>query len=228
MDGPFFYAGEYTSTMKLTKYGHACFSVEIEGKLLIVDPGVWTTDLQTPENVAAVVVTHEHADHFDPAALGAIIAHNPDAKIIAHQDITRQFGTHNETLPYQSVVAGDVVTIGPFQLEFFGGTHATIHPNLAIMANLGVFINDRLYYPGDSFTIPEKPVDILALPISAPWLKVSETMDFLTAIKPRVAFPTHDAILSSEGKALLDRMLTAVTKEAKSEYRRIDTAGIDI
>ena len=182
--------------MKITKYEHACFTVEYEGKLLVVDPGVFTTNLGAPENVVAIVVTHEHADHFDPAALGAIIAHNPGAVIIAHETITRQFGDQGETLPYKAVASGDKVSVGPFNLEFFGGDHAIIHPDIPQIANLGVIINNAVFYPGDSFVRPEREVQVLALPVSAPWLKISEVIDYLTEVKPKIAFPTHDAIAS--------------------------------
>jgi L-ascorbate metabolism protein UlaG (beta-lactamase superfamily) len=205
--------------MKLTKYEHACFTLEKDGKLLIIDPGVFTTDLGSPENVIAIVVTHEHADHFDVNALGALIAHNPDAIIYAHENITRQFG---DTLPHQAVQAGEVVQAGPFSLAFFGGEHAVIHPSFPPIANLGVMIDDVVYYPGDSFTIPDKPVSVLALPVTAPWLKISEVMDFLMEVKPQLAFPTHDAIASDAGKSLPDRMLPGFAESYGGTYQRID------
>lgn len=206
--------------MKLTKYQHACFTLEQDGKLLIVDPGVWTTDLDSPENVVAIVVTHEHPDHFDPNALGALIAHNPDAVIYAHENITRQFG---DTLPHQAVSAGETISVGPFALEFFGGEHAVIHPSMPVVANLGVMINGVVYYSGDSFTKPDKPVKVLALPVTAPWLKISEVMDFLTDVKPDLAFPTHDAIASDFGRALPDRMLPGFAESYGGKYQRLDS-----
>lgn len=204
--------------MKLTKYEHACFTLEKDGKLLVVDPGIWTTDLSAPENVAAVIVTHEHPDHFDPNALGAIIAHNPDARIFAHENITGQLG---DALPHTAVIAGEGVEAGPFRLEFYGGEHAVIHSDLPVVANLGVMINGTVYYPGDSFTNPERPVDVLALPVGAPWLKISETLDFLTTIKPRFAFPTHDAVLSTAGKTLPDRMVPQFAEKVGTTYQRL-------
>jgi len=202
--------------MRLTKYEHACFTVEKDGKLLVVDPGGWTTDLGSPENVVAIVVTHEHPDHFDVSALGALIAHNPDAVIYAHENITRQFG---DTLPHQAVAAGDAVTAGPFGLRFFGGEHAVIHPDMPIVANLGVMVNDSLYYPGDSFALPDRPVQTLALPAAAPWMKISEAMDFCKQIDADFVFPTHDAILSDIGKSLSDRLLDGVA----NKYQRLKT-----
>lgn len=223
-----FSEGSILKGMKLTKYEHACFAVEAEGKLLVVDPGGWTNDLGAPENIVGIVVTHEHGDHFDVAALGALIAHNPEAKIISHQDITRQFGSNHETLPYQTVAAGDTIDVGPFHLEFFGGEHATIHPDIPAIANIGVMINDTVYYPGDSFVQPGKAVNTLALPVAAPWLKISEVIDFVAAVRPRLAFPTHDAILSAAGKSLPDRLIPPFAQKVGTTYQRIDNKTIEI
>jgi len=204
--------------MKLTKYEHACFTLEQDGKLLVVDPGIITTDLGSPENVVAIVVTHEHPDHFDPAALGALIAHNPDAVIYAHKDITKQFG---DTLPHQAVTAGETVVVEPFTLEFFGGEHAVIHPSIPVVANLGVMVNDTLYYPGDSFVKPNKPVKVLALPVTAPWMRLAEAMDYVSELKPELAFPTHDGVASSFGKQLPDRMIPSFMESYGGSYQRI-------
>lgn len=214
--------------MKITKYEHACFTVEHEGKVLVIDPGVYTTNLTVPENVVGVIVTHEHPDHFDVAALGAIVAHNPEAAIIAHQHITRQFGISGETLPYKTVDVGDTVTVGPFNLAFYGGEHAVIHADMPRVANLGVMINDKIFYPGDSYVEPKKEVDVLALPVSAPWLKISESIEYLLSVKPRIVFPTHDAILSPTGKALPDGIIPPFAEQIGAKYQRIDDAPIEI
>lgn len=204
--------------MKLTKYAHACFTLEKDNGTLVVDPGVWSTDFVVPENVIGVIVTHEHADHFDIEKLTAIIEKNPDAMIIAHEDITKQI----TELPTKSVKSSDLIEVGPFSLEFFGELHAVIHPSYPRVANLGVMINETVYYPGDSFTQPEKPIKVLALPITAPWLKISEVMDFCSTVKSDLVFPTHDAIASDFGKALPDRMLPSFVKSYGGTYQRID------
>lgn len=202
--------------MKLTKYEHACFTVEKDGQLIVVDPGNFTTDFIAPEHVVAVVITHEHADHFDHEQLEAIIDKNPNAVIIAHPDITSKIEVFNT----KAVTAGGVHSVGAFDLQFFGGQHASIHDSLASIPNLGVLINDLLYYPGDSFFIPDASVDTLALPVTAPWLKIGEAMDFLVAIRPRAAFPTHDAIASDIGKQLVDRLIGATATAHGIAYAR--------
>jgi L-ascorbate metabolism protein UlaG (beta-lactamase superfamily) len=204
--------------MQITKYKHACLSLEVDGKVLIVDPGILTDDLPALDNVAGVIVTHQHADHFDVAALGAIIGRNPDAVIYAHSVITRQFG---DTLPHQSIEPGQTVTIGPFTVELFGGTHAVIHQSIPAVHNLGILINNYLYYPGDSFALPHRAIKHLALPVAAPWLKISESIEFLTEVSPEFAFPTHDAILSEAGKQIVDTLINEVCETQAIKYRRL-------
>ncbi|HEY1085795.1 MAG TPA: MBL fold metallo-hydrolase [Candidatus Saccharimonadales bacterium] len=203
--------------MRLTKYEHACFTLEKDGKLLVVDPGAFTTDFGSPENVVAIVVTHEHPDHFRPDKLKAIIAKNPGAIIISHEGITKQIND----LPTHTVSVNDIFTIGPFSLEFFGGQHEIIHQSYPRIANLGIMINDTVYYPGDSFVKPNKHVNVLALPVTAPWLKISEAIDFCIEVKADLVFPTHDAIASEFGKSLPDRMLPSFVENYGGKYQRL-------
>lgn len=204
--------------MKLTKYQHACFTVEKDGRLLVIDPGNFSTDFIAPDHVDAIVVTHQHPDHFDHNYIADIIDKNPDAIIIGPQAVTSQI----EAFESRSAAADDMIAIGPFNLEFFGGEHTLIHESIPKIANLGVMIDDLLYYPGDSFTLPGKPVDTLALPAAAPWMKIGDAMDFLRSVQPRLAFPTHDAILSDIGKALVDGIFNPLAKENSIQYRRLD------
>ncbi len=203
--------------MKLTKYEHACFTLELDGQTLVVDPGEYTTDFTVPDHVVAVVITHAHADHLSVEHLKAIATKNPDVIVIGHSDTLSELGDFKA----QAVVANEGVKIGPFELEFFGGNHAVIDPQIPVIANLGVMINDTLYYPGDSFTLPERPVQVLALPVSAPWMKISEAVAFVKSVKPNMMFPTHDAILSEAGKGLPDRLIPSLTQDVGAEYQRL-------
>lgn len=201
--------------MKITKYEHACFTVEENGQVLVVDPGAYTTDFTAPTGVVAVIITHEHTDHMDQAHLQTIVDTNPDVVIISHSDITSQLGGFKS----MNVVPGEGVKVGNFTLEFYGGKHATIYPELPAVANVGVMIGGRLYYPGDSFALPGREVEVLALPVSAPWMKLSEAIDFAKAVNPKMIFPTHDAVLSDFGKGLPDRLVPSFVPNV--EYKRL-------
>lgn len=204
--------------MELTKYEHACFTLQKDTQLLVIDPGNFTTDFISPSNVTAIVITHEHSDHFDHEQIAAIAAENPNVVIVGHPSITDQI----EVFQTISVLPGDELTTGPFSLRFFGSEHAVIHPDIAPIANLGILVNDLLYYPGDSFVRPDVPVDTLALPVGAPWLKLAEAVNFVHDIKPRFVFPTHDAVLSDIGKGLADRLVPQLVPSI--EYKRLDTS----
>ena len=210
--------------MELTKYEHACFTVKKDGKTLVIDPGSFTSDLSIDDTVVGVIVTHNHGDHFSVEHLADIVAKNPTALIIGPQDVTNQLGGYNT----RTVHGGDSFALEGFDLDFYGDTHAIIHPDMPTAQNVGVLIEDRLYYPGDSLTMPEKSVDTLALPVAAPWLKIEESIEFMKALGARFTFPTHDAILSSAGKSVADNMVSSFAESAGTIYKRIDGETIEI
>lgn len=115
--------------------------------------------------------------------------------------------------------AGDHVEVGPFSLQFFGGTHAIIHSSIPVVDNLGVLVNNQLFYPGDSFTIPENvDVDTLAVPSSAPWLKAAEFIDYVLAVQPKRSFATHELINSAAGNALAENRIAWATTQNGGEF----------
>lgn len=189
--------------MKLTKYAHACAILEEQGKRLVIDPGVFT-ELPDLSDVVAVVITHVHPDHVNPELLQRILAANPQAIVFS----TDETAAEHSSIPITIVTAGQAVTVGPFKLAFTGGEHAEIHSSLPRNHNVGVIVNDgALYFPGDSFVTPEVPVQTLLIPAAAPWMRIGEAIDFLAAVKPQRAIPTHDAILSEQGKQIHDAHL---------------------
>ena len=121
--------------------------------------------------------------------------------------------------PVETVQAGDEREVGPFRLRFFGGKHAEIHRSIPIIDNLGVLVNDALYYPGDSFAVPEGvDVQVLAAPAGAPWMKIGEAMDYVVQLAPKRAFPTHEMLLSTAGKAISNARLGWAAEQGGGEY----------
>lgn len=204
----------YHGCMKLTKYQHACFTVEIDDQVLLVDPGNLTTDLTAIDNLLAVVVTHQHPDHCDPELLSRLVG---DSTIIyGHSEVVGQLSNFK----VQTVSSGETIQVGPFDLEFFGGDHAVIHQSIAGIANLGVIVNQTVGYPGDSFAVPPKNPPVLALPVAAPWMKIAEAIDYVNQLTPRLVLPTHDAILSDAGQSIVDRVISS-NLQADIKYQRL-------
>jgi L-ascorbate metabolism protein UlaG (beta-lactamase superfamily) len=201
--------------MRITKLEHAALILEEAGRRLVVDPGGLTNPILGLTDVDAIVITHEHADHWTADQLHRIQESSPKAVILAPSGVARAA----EGVDIRVVSPGESVEVGPWKLRFFGGNHAIIHPTIPVVENVGVLVNDRLYYPGDSFYIPlGVEVDTLAAPAGAPWLKVSEAMDYITLVAPKRAFGTHDGVLSAAGTGLVHDRLKAVTEAKGGEY----------
>lgn len=213
--------------MKLTKFQHACFTVEKDDTVLIVDPGTFSHDFIIPHKVDGIIITHEHPDHLDPKIIEKILVAHPKAAIIGHESITAKYSNS----PTLAVQPGQTYTLGSFALQFFGGAHAPIAEGITTPPNLGVLIDTSLYYPGDSFSLPIiddilVPVKTLALPVSAPWLDFARTRDYLDTVQPELTFPTHDGILSEDGKQLAATMVGGFAESKGIVYKRLDDQTI--
>ena len=205
--------------MRVTKYEHATLRIDESGETLLVDPGTFTAPLDALTDVVAVVITHEHPDHWTPKHLDRVLRDAPGTPIFAPAGVAAAAGDHEITV----VAPGDEVTAGRFTLRFFGGAHEVIHSSLPPIENVGVLVNDRLYYPGDSYFVPEGvEVDTLAAPLGAPWLRIGDAMDFVLAVKPRRAFGTHDMTLSVIGKAMHRARLQWATEQNGGEFFELE------
>lgn len=181
--------------MELTRREHACMVLENDDHRLVIDPGSFTPALAAMDDVVAVVITHEHADHWTPEHLATLQAAHPRARFFGPRGVADAAAD----FAVETVADGDIVEVVGFRLEFFGKLHAVIHKSIPVVDNVGVLVNDRFYYGGDSYTLPGREIAALAAPGGAPWLKIGEAMDYVLAVAPRHAFAVHDAPLSDIG-----------------------------
>lgn len=203
--------------MRLTKYGHSCVRIEHDGAVLVIDPGAFTEPAAL-DGVDAVLVTHEHFDHLNVGALADALARRPSVTVHAHPAVVSMLDELDGVIT--AVESGDSFTAAGMPVRAFGGWHAEIHPDIPRVPNLGFLVNDAVYHPGDSFDVPEGvQVDTLFVPVSAPWLKLSEAVDFVRAVAPRRAFALHDALLSEAGYKVTDANMS---KLSGCEYARLE------
>jgi L-ascorbate metabolism protein UlaG (beta-lactamase superfamily) len=195
--------------MRVTKYEHAAMVVDEGGRKLVIDPGSFTRSLTDQKDVEAIVVTHEHADHWTPEQLKGLLDTNPAASVFGPAGVAAALGA--EGIEVETVTDGDTVEVGPFTLTFAGTDHAVIHESIPVPDNTGVLVNGKLFYPGDSFFVPPFPVEVLAAPVGAPWLKISEAMDYVSAVKPARSFPVHEKTLSDAGFGMHAERIGAMT-----------------
>lgn len=191
--------------MQLTKKGHACVRLEKDGRVLVIDPGAFS-EPDAAAGAEAVLVTHEHIDHFSEERLRVVLEADPATEVWTLRSVADQLSA---AFPgrVHTVGEGDAFTAAGFDVEVHGRLHAVIHPDVPQITNQGYLVDGALFHPGDALTVPDRQLDTLLLPVQAPWNKVSEVIDYVREVKPRRAFDIHDGLLAEVAFAVYGRVL---------------------
>ncbi|HTZ94531.1 MAG TPA: MBL fold metallo-hydrolase [Streptosporangiaceae bacterium] len=193
--------------MLLTKLGHACVRLEKDGARLLIDPGIWAGP-DALLDAAAVLVTHEHVDHVDDAAVRGALSADADLQLWASEAVAQQFSEFGDRV--HAVHHGDALSIAGFEVHVYGAEHARVDSAIPVVPNTGFLVDGAVFHPGDSFTVPEQPVRTLLVPVSGPWLKFSDVADYLRAVSPERGYWIHDALLNDKAANLWQNLLGLV------------------
>lgn len=191
--------------MRLTKWTHSCVTLEKDSGKLVLDPGVFSEFDAAIADADAVLVTHEHADHLDADALRAALTSRGALTLHAPAAVAAQFDEFGDRVT--AVEGGAAFDVAGFSIRTFGAQHAVIHPRIPVIANVGYLVDDDVFHPGDSFTVPEAAVKTLLLPISAPWAKASESIDHAVAVRAPRTLPIHEAVYSDFARAMVNGLV---------------------
>ncbi|MGH3303954.1 MAG: MBL fold metallo-hydrolase [Streptosporangiaceae bacterium] len=202
--------------MLLTKLGHSCVRLEKDDTRLVIDPGVWAGP-DVLAGASAILITHEHPDHLDDGVVRAALAADPAIGLWANETVAGRFGEFGRRV--RAVRHGDAVTAAGFDVHVYGSDHAVIDSAIPVIRNTGFAVDGQVFHPGDSFTVPEEPIPVLLVPVSAPWLKFSEVAGYIRAAAPDRGYWIHDALLNDKGASLVENLVkVAPTASGPARY----------
>ena len=190
--------------MRLTHLGHSCLLVESGDDRVLIDPGTFS-DFAGVSRLDAVFVTHQHADHVDVGKLSGLLEANPGVALHAEPQTVKVLSELG--VAAHETASGRAVGAGRLTVTPVGELHAVIHDYLPRIGNLGLVVAEAdgptLFHPGDALDAdPGVPVDLLAVPLNAPWCAVKETVAFVRRIAPGAIIPIHDGLLRPERRPI--------------------------
>ncbi|MBW8484030.1 MBL fold metallo-hydrolase [Actinomadura parmotrematis] len=204
--------------MRLTKLGHACVRLQKDDRTLVIDPGAFSGD-DLYAGAEAVLITHEHFDHFDPDALRAAVAADPRLQVWTSRTVAQNLADLGGRV--HEVGHGDAVTVAGFDVHVYGEDHEILVPDVPPIPNTGFLVDGDVFHPGDALTVPGEPVRTLCLPGNAPWMKVPELYQYTRVVAPERAFVIHDGLLNDIGLTVMSSHVEAAGKEQGKDFRRL-------
>jgi L-ascorbate metabolism protein UlaG (beta-lactamase superfamily) len=212
--------------VKITHLGHSCVLVETGESRILIDPGAFTQGFEELTDLDAVLVTHQHVDHLDVERLPLLLEANDGAQLLTEPETAAEL--EKAGINAEPLHVGDKVTIGNLVVAGVGGIHAEIDPAIPRIGNVGLLINGSgeptFFHPGDSYLATPEGVDVLGIPLNAPWAKVSETARFAQAIAPGRLFPMHDGLLKPNGRGVYLNVLRGLLPDG-SQLQDLAGAG---
>ena len=166
------------------------------GKVIHVDPVGREADYGKMPKADLVLITHEHGDHLDPAAVGTIRKAGtgivvspscegriPGALVMRNGETRMVAGVRVEAVPAYNLVH-QRPDGQPFHLRGNGNGYVI------------TFGNIRVYVAGDTENTPEmralRGIDVAFLPMNLPYTMTPEMVaDAARAFRPRVLYPYH-------------------------------------
>lgn len=193
--------------MKITHLGHSCVLLEAADQRILIDPGNFS-DLSKVHDLTAILVTHQHPDHVDPAQLAPLLAANPEAQVLLEAQTVHQLGEaagdHRDRL--DSMPTGTDVHLGAVTITPVGQRHAFIHDFVPWIDNTGLVVRadgePTVFHPGDALDAEPGHVDVLLVPVNAPWARVGDTVSFVRRVAPARVVPIHDGLLNDTGRGM--------------------------
>ena len=204
--------------MHLTKHGHACVTVEKDGRRVVLDPGELTPEDATV-GAEALLITHEHFDHFAERRVRDACHRDPGLRVYTCAAVAAKLDGLGPAV--QVVGEGDAFDVAGFGVQVHGQWHQVVHPDIPRISNAGFLLDGSLFHPGDALTVPGVAVRTLLLPVHAPWSRTGQLIDWVREVAPRQTLAIHDGLLNDTGLTVAGALLGENGPGTGAAYTRL-------
>lgn len=177
---------------------HASICLEHDGRVIYVDPVTQlrgrTVDYSAMPKADIILVTHEHPDHYDTAALRQLTTDK--TQLIMNPRCVELYGSGQamKNGDNQPLAGGGALEAVPAYNTTEG--HLQFHPQGRDNGYILTLGGLRLYIAGDTEDIPEmadiKDIDIAFLPCNQPFtMTTDQLVHAANTVQPKVLFPYH-------------------------------------
>jgi L-ascorbate metabolism protein UlaG (beta-lactamase superfamily) len=195
--------------LRVTSLGHSGIRIEHNGTVMVIDPGI----LSAPDaamGADALLITHEHPDHFDAGRIAAAVAARPGLPVWPNASGAALLDGSGADV--HVIGDGDAFDVNGIAVQAYGEWHAPLHPELPVVRNTGFLIGSRIFHPGDALTDPGVPIKLLLVPVQEFFARADALVDYIRQVKPAQVSPVHDATLNDLGHLAIDHFLAQNAK----------------
>lgn len=183
--------------LKVTLVGHGSLMLEYQGKIIHVDPYSQVADYSKLPKADLLLITHEHGDHLDTAAISAIWKEN--MKLITTKVVNDILGygeilNNGNGMTWNNIFIHAVPAYNIVNKKPDGEAY---HPKGRGNGYVMTFGDKKVYIAGDTENIPEMDglkgqIDIAFMPKNLPYTMTDEMfIDAVKKVEPRIVYPYH-------------------------------------
>lgn len=193
-----FFATKSGHLIRLVTLMHASIRIVFDGREIEIDPvralGNRTTDYATMPKADFIIVTHEHADHFDKEAIRTLSDNS--TRLIMNARCAELLGSGEALANGDAMQLADNLSVKAVPAYNTTEGHLQFHPKGRDNGYILTLDDTRIYIAGDTEDIPEMEtlgdIDIAFLPCNQPYtMTVEQLAKAARTVRPRVLFPYH-------------------------------------
>jgi L-ascorbate metabolism protein UlaG (beta-lactamase superfamily) len=182
--------------LKITFIGHGTLIFTFNGKVIHIDPYGKLADYSILPKADIILITHEHSDHFDLAAIK--ILQTKKTELVLTETCAKKIsgGMVIKNGEVQTIQGIKIEAVPAYNIVHKRDNGQPFHPQGVGNGYILTFGDKRVYVAGDTENIPEmktiQGVDVAFLPMDLPYTMTPEMVaDAAKVFKPKILYPYH-------------------------------------